>query len=139
MDSEEFIGIRTEENPPSLTRKAYLWGSSPHYGIFTKTLQQAKIPLEWLKNEPGKNCKGCVAEKRDKVEVNTDGPGHFMRHMGIHLPDGIGFFTYCPACGERFRGGDSFVRHALICSTALTRSINPKRLQDDGKRNVFLR
>jgi hypothetical protein len=127
--------IWTVENPPSDTHKAYLWGSCEHFGIFTKALRRTPFRKEWLKNEPGKNCRACEAAQEPEPEVNRD--GHFIRHIGTHLPTGIGFFTYCPACGEKYRRGCSFRRHAEGC--AKRNHIRANRLKEDGMRNVFLR
>jgi hypothetical protein len=137
LETPRFIGVWLKKIKQG---DKYLWEASEWFEELTEVLDKEGFKKEWLLNEPGERCRKCIADgnQRNKVKVNND--GHMDRHVATHFPNGIGFFTCCPACGFLTKRTDMFsYRHSKTCSARLSRNISRERLKTDGVKNVFLR
>lgn len=128
---------------PAGTLGAYemLYDNFKFYHIFEKvmTSEPINLPLgSLIKSRNGKPCSLPRANgPSGKCGVATT-DGHYARHFITHLPEQIGYFWCCPACGEPFNRPDSLKRH---CYTICRRrgSVTSERLHEDAKVNHFLR
>lgn len=121
--------------------KAKLYDNFKYFDIFEKvvTSRPYSLPLDSLtKHRHEKPCTLPKANGRPGLCGAATTDGHYSRHFLTHLPEEIGYFWCCPACGEPFNRRDSLLRHCQVTCWCVG-TVSSERLFDDALLNHFLR
>jgi len=115
FSSGNYIAIRSSEGGNTSGDGRYVFGRSPHFGLLVAGLSKLGFPkTNLLRVGKYKACRLRDQDGEECTYINKD--SHLVRHIYTHLPDNLGFFVACPACGYAARRGDMFDRHAGRCA-----------------------